>query len=273
MKSLFKGRSGYLLGRALTVWSALAAILILISMLALPMLAGSVIDVAEVAFISASDLVEELAQIVGSAQDTILQTSTALNTSSSALEQAQNNLEEIGPLLESVQALLGEDLPSVIIATQRGLDSAQSGARAMDQVLRALSSIRFLTGVNYSPEQPLDEALQDVAESLVPMPEGLISVAEKTGKFNQAVDDVEPELNEVIDEIGKMSASLRSMSLSISPLVERMTLLADTLEGQAQTIGHKVWIGVVIAEIFMIQLGWLQLISGYVGGKLVHANS
>ncbi|MGD8732222.1 MAG: hypothetical protein PVH92_10105, partial [Anaerolineales bacterium] len=60
---------------------------------------------------------------------------------------------------------------------------------------------------------------------------------------------------------------------SISPLVERMTLLADTLEGQAQTIGHKVWIGVVIAEIFMIQLGWLQLISGYVGGKLVHANS
>ncbi len=269
MQFLYKGRSGDWLGRVLSIWSALATILILIGMVALPILARGLIEKGEEALSEASKQAGEIAQIVAGAENALVKASGALDASASALEEAQTNLENIEPLLVSIQSVLGEEAPSAIVSTRSALESAQSGARAMDQMLRVLSSLRFLTGVSYAPEQPLDEALLDVSDSLMPMPSALIAVSEDIDAFGQALDGVSPEMSDAIDGIGSMSASLRNLSSSISTSVDRLESLAGSLAVQAQKFGHNVWIGVIIAELLLLQIALLQLVSGYIGGKLL----
>lgn len=269
MQNVFKGRSAYWLGRVLLIWSAVATVLILICMVALPIFAGRFIDRAEAVLAELSGHTSRTAQIARDAQAALEQASVALESSASSLNEVRANLEGIQPLLESVQFLLGDEAPDAIVATQQALESAQSGARAMDQVLRVLSSLSFLTGVSYEPEQPLDQALQSVSESLVPMPSALISVSEEIEAFGETLVLLETEELDAIEEIDSMSASLSGISASVSTSVEGLEILASVLDTQAQTLGRKIWIAVIIVELFLLQVALLQIVSAYTGGMLL----
>ncbi|MGD2058767.1 MAG: hypothetical protein PVI04_08545, partial [Anaerolineales bacterium] len=174
MNSLFAGQRRYVLGRVLMTWSTLAAMLTLIAMMTLPFIAGRVAAKGKAALSDLSSQTGEVVNVVEDTEHALLKTARTLDASALTLDQAQTNLQDIQPLLDSLHVLLGEEAPDTIIAMQAGLESAQSGARAMDQVLRVLSSLRFLTGVRYDPEQPLDSALQGISESLTPMPPALV---------------------------------------------------------------------------------------------------
>lgn len=269
MNSLYAGRWGYWIGRVLTAWSVFAAILILIGMIVLPIVASRLAERGESALSELGMRAGELVSVVENAEDALLKTARALDASATTLGQAQTNIEEVGPLLDSIQALLGEEAPGTIIAMQAGLESAQSGARAMDQMLRVLSSLRFLTGVSYNPEEPLDAALQGISDSLDPMPPALISVSEEVETFGVSLEDVGPELGQTAGAIGGMSVSMRTLARSLSGPAEGLESLSGSLDLQAQTFRRRVWIGVLVLEILLIQFVLMQLISGYVGGLLL----
>jgi hypothetical protein len=54
-----------------------------------------------------------------------------------------NILQDAGPLMDSLETLTGEDLPSTLDATQTSLETAQQSADIIDNLLRTLSRIPF----------------------------------------------------------------------------------------------------------------------------------
>lgn len=258
-----------MLGRVLMTWSTLAAMLTLIAMMTLPFIAGRVAAKGKAALSDLSSQTGEVVNVVEDTEHALLKTARTLDASALTLDQAQTNLQDIQPLLDSLHVLLGEEAPDTIIAMQAGLESAQSGARAMDQVLRVLSSLRFLTGVRYDPEQPLDSALQGISESLTPMPPALISVSDDIETFGTTLEGIEPGIGQTIRATEGMSDSLRTLSSSLSGPRGELESLSESLELQAQRFERRVLIGVLVSEILLLQFALLQFTSGYVGSLLL----
>lgn len=263
-----KDRVRYWLGRVLKAWSLFGALATLSVMIALPIFSKRASIVGEEVLLQVSIYSSEIAQNLLNGEDALVKAATALDASAAALEEAQVNIKELDPLLESVQVLLGEEAPNTIIATQVALESTQSGARAMDRVLRVLSSIRVLTGVSYDPEQPLDEALLGVAESLEPLPAQLLSVSEEIGTYRSTLEGLTPRLSKSLDGIGNMAKSLRILSSSMSNTANGMEIISQTIKTTALRFKQIIYIVVIIFELISFQSMLIQLITWYIGSQL-----
>ncbi|MDF1499096.1 MAG: hypothetical protein P1P76_01300 [Anaerolineales bacterium] len=268
MKHLLQGRAGFLLGRVLVLWSTLSTLILVAGMIAVPLLGKKASIAGQTAFLDLADGAGELAVAVDDAGIVLERTADALEASASALEEANSNIQELQPLLESVRILLGVEAPDTLIATQQALAAAESGARAMDQVLRALSSIRFLTGVRYEPDQPLDVALQEVSESLDTMPAAFIKVSQEIEVFEEKLDEMQPELEGSVQAITGLSRSLRSFFSSVQSAADGIRAIEASIRSQAVNWKRQVQAAVIIVEIALFHSLTAAIATWYVGSLL-----
>jgi hypothetical protein len=108
-------------------------------------------------------------------------------------------LDEIGAVVLSSGTLLQTDIPRQIDAIEVAMDGLIDTANVVDGVLGALSFV----GVDYNPEVPLDQALEDVSV----------------------------QLGELRDSLSGYSANLFSLTVSLNRLEEEVTVVAGTLAG------------------------------------------
>jgi hypothetical protein len=89
-------------------------------------------------------------------------------------------------LMDSSTTLAGQDLPTMLTNTQSALDSAQSSAAAIENVLYGLADNPAI-GINYNPEVPLSQALEEVTSSLARLP---VSLANLQRNFEITHNDI-----------------------------------------------------------------------------------
>ena len=252
-----------------TVWGIFALVLLLFAILALPFAASRVTAFTQQSFQEFGEDISNLALALRSAEASLDQTIEVLETSAAALEAAQLNLEQLDPMLASVDTLLGVEMPEILLATQDALDAAQAGAAAMDRVLRTLSSIGFLTGVRYDPEQPLDLALQGVARSLDRMPAAFSSVSEDLQGFGVALSAMELEIGDSIDALRGMARSIRTFSGTVSDQARALENMALDLNNFSRSIGRWVTIVILLIEFTLFQLLASQAIVFLFGRQML----
>lgn len=268
MRSIDRETVGKTIGLVLQTWSALALILIILAMIAIPIASGSLAGQSQSALMELSGRAADLSDLIEHSKQTLLQTAGVLEASASALEAGRVNLQELEPLLGSMETLLEEQAPDTLDATLDAMVAAQSGARAMDQVLRVLSSLRFLTGVRYEPQQPLDAALGGVSESLAPLPAELRSAGGDLGDFRESLLKLEPELERSIGELREMSDSLTVLADAMEHTIEEVQHLELSLKGEAGKVVTRIRTGVVVVEALLFQFAVVQVTSWYVGRRI-----
>jgi methyl-accepting chemotaxis protein len=188
------------------------------------------------------DSIDSFATEIFQIETTLLQTSGTLDqlvetlqTTSDSLEQVQTGSEDLDGLLQSVSGFLHVEAPDTIESARQAILSTQEGARAMDQVLRGLASVSFLTGVNYDPEQPLDASLAAVADSLSPLPESLREVSVD-------LDDVRANLEELQETALSMQTDLAGLRAELGGSSQSMDLNAEAagrLAGQMELMATR----------------------------------
>ena len=104
--------------------------------------------------------------------------------------------------------MISETAPTIIENTNNALTSARAGAKAADQVLRNLAKFSLLTGVTYSPEESLDSGIDQVIQSLQPLPEAfrdagrkLINTMKNLKDLSRSLSEVGEQMNSFIDEL------------------------------------------------------------------------
>jgi flagellin-like hook-associated protein FlgL len=168
------------------------------------------------------------------------------NTISSlvALEQTVGatavTLDTTTPMLNTLVDLTRQDLPRTLDAAQRSLDSAQESARIIDRFLSALS---FLPGVNYNPEVPLNEALQEVANSLNDLPASLDIIETSLGSTSTNLEVMQSDIQLMATDISAIRTSLVDSQVVIdqyqtvvSDLELRLTRMENELPEQITTL-------------------------------------
>jgi len=109
---------------------------------------------------------------------------TSLNTSISSIQALQSTVIEAGstlsntiPVVDTFTTLANNDLPTTISNVQNSLVAAQDTAKIIDTVLKALTSIPFVSKDLYNPPVPFDVALKQVSDSLNTVPPALSTMA------------------------------------------------------------------------------------------------
>ncbi|MHB8857788.1 MAG: hypothetical protein ACYC6K_14350 [Bellilinea sp.] len=158
------------------------------------------------------------------AESSLKAADSALGSLVSTLDGVNESLQGMDPTLTALSTLLGKGLPETIKATQDSLDSAQTSAKNIDNVLTSLSRIPFLGTLVYNPEVPLNETLGDISDSLDAIPRSLRDA--KSG-----LDAADKNLATITSDLGNVAQSTDQIDLSIADALlvidEYQTLVAD----------------------------------------------
>lgn len=124
------------------------------------------------ALITAADGLTVADTSLASATETITAIETTIRSSGQAISDTLPTIDRVG-------AVVGIEMPRAIRSTQQTLESARETARVADALLGAISRIGLLGADAYNPDVPLNQAIQQVADSLDPLPASLSNVRDR----------------------------------------------------------------------------------------------
>jgi hypothetical protein len=169
------------------------------------------------------------------ASQSLEQANTSLATLSKTIETTGKSVSDSIPLLESLTQVTVVDLPTTISTTQAALQSAQMSARVVDSTLTALTSIPFLFAKPYDNSKPLSKALEDVSDSLDPIPTSLLSMESSLAASKENLGTMEVMFTQIaadIDTINTSTASAQGVVAQYLELIE--TLRAQLAQARVQ---------------------------------------
>ncbi len=193
------------------------------------------------------------------AESSLKAADSALGSLVSTLDGVNESLQGMDPTLTALSTLLGKGLPETIKATQDSLDSAQTSAKNIDNVLTSLSRIPFLGTLVYNPEVPLNETLGDISDSLDAIPRSLRDA--KSG-----LDTADKNLATITSDLGNVAQSTDQIDLSIADALlvidEYQTLVADMqkrTKDLRQELPGQLRLATLAAALLLIWLAITQI--------------
>ncbi|MHB0922723.1 MAG: hypothetical protein ACYC6H_05945 [Bellilinea sp.] len=205
--------------------------------------------------------------------DALSATGSALEIAGSALEDADSALDSLASTMEGVNAslrdsnptfktlskLLGTELPDTIAATQGSLESAETSAKNIDNLLTSLSKIPLLGSLVYSPKVPLNETIGAVSDSLNGIPASLKNAQKSLDLTIKNLDTINTELGSITES----TAQIRSSAGEAKQVIEDYELMVSDLQDDVDRMQTNLprtmrWV-TLAAALFLIWLGLAQI--------------
>lgn len=203
---------------------------------------------------------------LNTAQGSLDQTAEALDSLEVIMGSVGQAISDTAPVLDVATDLLSEQLPTTIESTQETLTSVATSAQIVDDILVGLSAIPLLGLDRYSPEVPLHQGFQEVADGLDGIPELLLTAGDGLSAGAGSLQDIEAGFAAMGQGIGEAGTSLGSAQLVledyqeiVSNLQETLSSVGESLPGWLRTLRWTltlvlVWLGV--AQLGLITQGW-----------------
>jgi methyl-accepting chemotaxis protein len=211
------------------------------------------------------DLVEAVSQTVEGVERTLSTASEGLDTVQDTLADGAGSLIELSVVAEDLAEVVSSDIPDSIEAVRGGMPQLIRTAGVIDGAMRALR----LIGVDYDPDDPLDEALAQIDVELAGIPERLREQAGRLDDAARSIADFGRASFTIASDIGELRRRLQESRDLVGgydqvvagaiPVLDR---LEDQVESQARTAKVAVVVlGVVIlaSQSVPIGLGWWVL--------------
>lgn len=253
------------LGRAVQVASAVGIFLTVTGVVVVPILASRVSA-------SLDRTVLTISQEVTMAAVSLQQMNLIIEDGVQTLEAAEDSVRSLGRSMDDTQSfinstaeLLVDHTPDIVEDTREALLSAEEGARAVDQVLRNLATLRFLTGVSYDPEKPLDQGISGVTDSLEPLPDALREVGVELDQAGASLDEVSTSLENMADELQDFTDEVSGKNLVLANLAGDLDSLSKELDDARGMIDRGLLMGAIIIELVLIGHALGQVAIFYVG--------
>lgn len=175
-------------------------------------------------------------------QEALGATVNSLDALSVMLESTASSVEETGPMLTSINTLLGESLPDILESANDSLLSAQQAAVVLDSTVQSLeafqillSDVPLLSGFveqpeqAYDPQQSMAESLGELAASLEGVPQMLEDMAADMDSADDNLETIQGSLVIMSDNIVLISGNLEEYDVMISQSQSSMGNLAPIL--------------------------------------------
>lgn len=260
-------------GRLMYSAGIIGIIIVILVMIAVPFIANQVGASLETSLFTLAGGLDDLSATIVLANDSMDKATRVLRITAITLTDVNASLDEVVPFLDTVGTIVGETAPETIEATHDALVSAEAGAQAIDGVMRALSTVSFITGINYNPSTPLDDALVRSAASLEPLPDELRKIQDELSGFTSTVENIQPSLGLTASALEDLGESMGTIQSEIEEQADFLGSYASEVRGAGEGISSWVWILVVVVEVWLLWAVFGQITIIYVGGELKRKNS
>ena len=252
-------------------------------LLLLASIVGLIFSIAGITFlwriegnISASlqSTVEILSQTMETTSQGLDVTRTALEGSVTTISSLQSTVQTIAttvksstPMVAQIGTMMDTDFPETIQATQESLVSAAESAKVIDSLLSTLSSIPLIgAGLNYNPDVPLSDSLNDVATSLADLPASFRSMTENLETTATNLETFESDLTVMAASIGEIESSVAEYDKVIDGYktsLKQVQSQLDSLKAGAPKITRYLLLALTvflawmaIANLGLLTQGW-----------------
>src|SRR4030043_1866320 len=133
--------------------------------------ANTTIDTLSESVTTSQNVMQITGQALGATVDSLDALSTMLSTTAATVDDTT-------PVLNQINVIMSDTLPSTIEAATSSLNTAQEAAKVLESTIKSLDTFRFLlsanpllgnlvdqTGVAYNPEKPLAVSLGERAKN------------------------------------------------------------------------------------------------------------
>ncbi len=229
-------------------------------------------------------------------QDTITLTKTAVTEAGNSIQTVEKaaadmstTIGDTGPLVDQMSVVVAQEIPNSVEAIQSSLVPAAEVAKQMDNTLLALSAfsldqsflgfdLQFDLGIDYQPEEPLDESLLAIGSSLdgvadelrnleplmatnssnvTLMSENVALIAEDIATINTVIADINPLLDQYADIFTEIETSLKQVQTDLSNYLQIVKIVLIVL---------MLWLAVM--QTTAVVLGY-EMMTGQLDKELV----
>lgn len=162
--------------------------------------------------------------------DSLDQAGSSLVLMRGILDDTAETIGESTSVVETFTVLMGEDLPGFVRNTQSSLDSVQTTARLIDDMLGTITRIPLLgpfLGSRYAPEVTLAASVSNVRRSLDPLPATFATLERDMDVANASLLTVQAEIESLSRQITDIDRSIERATLVVG---EYQLILADLNE-------------------------------------------
>lgn len=211
----------------------------------------------------------------------------SVNALSDMLGTTADTVEGTQPMLDEIDVIMADTLPSTLEATTASLYTAQSAAVVLESTIQSLDAFRFLLSTTpvlsdfvpppeetYSPEVPLADSLGDLAASLEDLPDTFVKMTTNLSATDANLTSIQVNLNTMSDSVGFISTSLgeyQAMIIQSQSSMDDVKAILDRVQTNLPNILNGVVTGLslfliwlLVIQIVILSQGW-ELYQGTAG--------
>ncbi len=240
--------------------------------------AEDILDKASTSLTTVEESLEQSRQTIGGITETITAVQTTTNNLASTVDDTQ-------PMLDELALLVGQDIPNTISDVQDTIPNIAQTAKVVDDTLRLLSKLKveqtiplinyqisFGLGVEYDPEIPFDQAVEEVGRGLAP-------IAVTSGDLEVELQTTRTNMAQLSQDLAELASGLERLNGEVGqfrPLLdEYSTLVNDMQDGIARTRGQLDEQSSLAKQVIVLAAVWLslsQLLPLFIGIELLMGN-
>lgn len=230
------------------------------------------IQTIETSVITSQKALQVTGQALGATVVSVDALSTMLSTTAVSVEETQ-------PVLDQLNVMMGETMPSSMESASDSLKTAQQAAVVLESAIKSLENFRAAMSATpllsslveqpkqtYNPEVPLADSLGELATTLESLPATFTEMSANLDKADDNLITIQSNLVTMSDSVGQISKSLSeyqamitqsqsSMENLISILTNIRNNLTSILNGVAMAFSlFFLWL--LVAQVVILTQGW-----------------
>jgi hypothetical protein len=188
-------------------------------------------------------------------------------------------VDDTTPVLNEINTIMSDTLPSTLEATTASLYTAQDAAQVLESTIKSLDAFRFLLsatpllgnlvdqpGVSYNPEKPLADTLGELAANLEGLPDTFINMSVNLASADDNLGSIRENLTTMSDSVGLISSSLseyEKMVIQSQSSMDNLTSILANIQSNLATILNGVaivltllFLWLLAAQVVILSQGW-----------------
>jgi len=241
--------------------------------------------------IYAASTITTLDSSIGTSKQVMVTTAEALGATidsvdalSAMLSTTAISVEETQPVIDEVNLIMGETLPSTLSSATDSLKTAQEAAVVLDSAIKSLDSFRFVLSAvplmgsfvetpteAYNPEVPLADSLGALANDLQGLPDTFTEMSTNLDKADDNLVVIKSNLETMSESVGLISISLseyETMVIQSQSSMDNLSALLANIQNNlpailniAAVVVSAFFVWLLIAQVVIFTQGW-ELFQG-----------
>lgn len=214
------------------------------------------------------------------AKTTIGQVNDGLDTVEGAAIDMSQTISDTRPLLNQVAQVASRDLPDSIEAFQMAVPDMAQAAAIIDDTLTTLSNLRiderilgvpihFDLGIEYAPDVPFEESVNQIGDSLEGVPARLRALEGYVGTTDGNLETISRDFVAMSKDLDAITDSIADVEPLLDGYIRAMTEANDIIQQAQASLFRVLNTAKLAVTMLMIWIGVTQLVPLYLGWELV----